>query len=421
MALYEITGDSFTPIVQSSFRELQLLERGNIQKSLRAHIEAITPGVKTMVLAEEFSDWVGANRRIDLLCLDENAKLVVVELKRDDGAHMELQALRYAAMISTMRFEQAVEAHRKYLRSIGSTEDPEQAIRSFLEQDEGTVGLSETVRIVLAAADFPQELTTAVLWLNKQGLDIRCVQMRPHKVDGRILIDVQQVIPLPQAAQYQVAVREKLKEEAAARSTERDLTRYDLSIGAETFTNLPKRRLIYEVVAEAVRRGLPPVQIAEAVPWKEESMFVEGEGNLDSLGLQAACGGKSLHGYFVADQEIFHVNGKTYALTLQWGQRTVKAAANIIECMPEGVEITFSATTKVVDEASYAGFVIRQHENLTIEIERDGVQVAPVLPALRRLAATLKVSVLNGKGNDLNTRQLGAQLIRAITAMDLSE
>ena len=54
-----------------------------------------------MVLAEEFGEWEASRRRIDLLVLDKDANLVVVELKRtDDGGHMELQALRYAAMVS---------------------------------------------------------------------------------------------------------------------------------------------------------------------------------------------------------------------------------------------------------------------------------------------------------------------------------
>lgn len=279
MALYEIAGEGLKPVVQTTFTELGWRERQDIQRAVRAHIAAITPGVKTMVLAEEFGDWVGANRRIDLLCLDEQAQLVVVELKREDGAHMELQALRYAAMVSTMRFDQAVEAHRKYLESIGSTADPEQSIREFLEREEGPVALSETVRIVLAASDFPQELTTAVLWLNKQGLDLRCVQMRPHQIDGRVLIDIQQVIPLPEAEQYQVAVREKSMEQAAARAQERDMTRYDLSIGDATYINLPKRRLIYEVVAEAIRRGVTINQITDAVPWKG-NIFVSVDGEL---------------------------------------------------------------------------------------------------------------------------------------------
>jgi hypothetical protein len=242
MALFEISGAGLQPIPLGTFGNLGLRERTDIQRAVRTHIEAITPGVRTKLLAEEFGDWAGANRRIDLLCVDENANLVVVELKRDEGAHMDLQALRYAAMISTMRFEQAVAAHRKYLTDNGSGEDPEQAIREFLEVDEGPIVFTDTVRIVLASANFSSELTTAVLWLNKQGkMDIRCVQMRPHAVDSRVLLDVQQVIPLPEAAQYTVAFREKSIEQDNARNTTRDSTRYDVTIGELFVPNLPKR------------------------------------------------------------------------------------------------------------------------------------------------------------------------------------
>ncbi|MGF6840167.1 RecB family endonuclease NucS [Paraburkholderia youngii] len=143
MALYEMTGESLQEIRPQTFAQLGIIERQNIQKAIRSHIAAITPNVKTMALAEEFGDWVGANRRIDLLCLDDQAQLVVVELKRDNDGHMELQALRYAAMISTMRFDQPVTAHRKYLQSIGSNEDAEQVIREFLGVEEGNVALSD--------------------------------------------------------------------------------------------------------------------------------------------------------------------------------------------------------------------------------------------------------------------------------------
>lgn len=415
MALYEMTKDRLTPISQQTFTALGLLERSDIQKAVRGHIAAITPGVRTMVLAEEFGDWVGVNRRIDLLCLDEDARLVVVELKRDDGAQMELQALRYAAMVSTMRFDQAVEAHRKYLRSIGVEGDPEQLIREFLEVDEGPVALSETVRIVLASADFKADLTTAVLWLNKQGLDIRCVQMQPHKVDDRVLLDIQQVIPLPEAQQYQVAVREKSMEQAAVQAHSRDFTRYDLTIGESIQTSLPKRRLAYEVVAEAIRRGLTPETISAAVPWKEGTMFVRVGGVLGQEAFEAAAADKNLSRYFTADGDLFHVGQDTYAFTSQWGTRTLEAISRVLGLLPPGgASIEFQPTTKVVDESAFEDLVIRRRESGTIEVERAGVLLPKSLPVLREVAKKLGVSILNGRGNDFNTRQLGAEVLRAL-------
>ncbi|MDP9650916.1 hypothetical protein [Paraburkholderia caledonica] len=413
MALYEMTGESLKAIDPKTFTELGLLERQNIQKALRTHIAAITPNVKTMVLAEEFGDWVGANRRIDLLCLDDQANLVVVELKRDDAAHMELQALRYAAMISTIRFEQAVEAHRRYLLSVGSNEDPAQAIRDFLDVEEGdAVALSDKVRIVLASAEFSPELTTAVLWLNKQGLDLRCVQMRPHQIGDRVLLDIQQVIPLPQAEQYQVAVREKSFEQDAARVQDRDLTRYDLTVGDNTYPNLPKRRLMLGVVAEAIRQGMSISDIEGAVDWRE-TMFISADGTLNGAQLTDALGGKKLR-YFTEDDELFHSAGRTYALSKMWGERTLEAIGSLLGRMPHSEFVTYAPTSGIADEITYGHHVIRRRESGAIEVEKDGVPVVPVMPALRELATRLQVQHLNGSGNALNTRQLGKAVIEAV-------
>ena len=417
MALFEMTAAGLAPIAPTTFTQLGLLERADIQRAVRSHIAAITPGVKTMVLAEEFGEWVGANRRIDLLCLDDQARLVVVELKRDDGASMELQALRYAAMISTMRFDQAVEAHRKYLSAIGQGGDPDLAIRTFLDIEEGPVALSETVRIVLAASDFRQDITTTVLWLNRQGLDIRCVQMRPHAIEQRILLDVQQVIPLPEAQQYQVAVREKSLEQAAAQASARDFTKYDLTIGETTLTELPKRRFIYEVVKEAICRGVKPGAIAAAVSWKEGTLFVAADGMLDEARFEAAFPDGALARYYTSDTDLFRVDGRTYAFTNQWGPRTVEAVGKVLEIMPAGAEIRYAPTTRVVSEVSHGDYVIRQRESGTIEVERQGIAEKSALQALRELAQALNVSTVNSRGNDLNTRQLGALVIRAVSAL----
>ena len=51
MALFELTGDGLAPIAQTTFTALGLLERSNIQRAVRKHSAAITPGTKTIVAA----------------------------------------------------------------------------------------------------------------------------------------------------------------------------------------------------------------------------------------------------------------------------------------------------------------------------------------------------------------------------------
>jgi len=52
-----------------------------------------------------------------------------------------------------------------------------------------------------------------VMWLNDRDLDIRCIRMKPYSDNGRLLVDVQQVIPLPETTAYQVQIREKERKE----------------------------------------------------------------------------------------------------------------------------------------------------------------------------------------------------------------
>jgi len=209
MGLYRIEEGSLAPIGETKFADSGIYERDDLQRMLREAIEIVAPGV--MVLAEEFSDWENSQRRIDLLCLDEDANLVVVELKRTkDGGHMDLQSIRYAAMVSGMTFARAVSAHGRYLASIGSDDDAQERILDFLSWDEpDEEAFARDVNIVLVSADFSTEITTAVLWLIERGLDLRCVRMFPYKLDEQVLVSVEQIIPLPSAEALQVRLREK--------------------------------------------------------------------------------------------------------------------------------------------------------------------------------------------------------------------
>jgi hypothetical protein len=167
---------------------------------------------------------------------------------------MELQALRYAAMVSAMTFDQAVETLARYRnRGAPNAEAAREEILAHLRwaaPDEGT--FADEARIILASADFGRELTTTVLWLREYGLDIRCVRLRPHRLgDGRLLLDVQQLIPLLEAAEFQTRLEEKkaaerkergegamLAERFLAQLAERAALRTDLHRGRTLNTGL---------------------------------------------------------------------------------------------------------------------------------------------------------------------------------------
>jgi hypothetical protein len=105
-----------------------------LQRPLRTQIEVISPD--TLVVAEEFGEWEDSRRRIDLLGLDRDANLVVVELERaEDGGHVEWQAVRYAAMVSTLTFEKVVDIYATYLTRTGREGDARTSILEFLGWD----------------------------------------------------------------------------------------------------------------------------------------------------------------------------------------------------------------------------------------------------------------------------------------------
>ena len=113
----------------------------------------------------KFSFWEESRRRIDLLAIDKAANIVVIELKRDEtGAHMELQALRYASMMSTLTFNKATEYFQKYLDSQELGQDAKSILLDFVDLSEDDLDeFGRDVRIILASADFSKELTNVNL------------------------------------------------------------------------------------------------------------------------------------------------------------------------------------------------------------------------------------------------------------------
>lgn len=216
--LVDPSAKSARAIGATTFAGLKVHERFDLQEWVTATPSLL--GEDLFVLTTEFSGFDRASERLDVLALDTRGKLVVIELKRSAvGTHAELQALRYAAYCSTLTLEDVAELHAEYIArqdapGISPTEALER-IRAFVS-DPTFTGLDDRPRIIIAAEEFPVGMTAAVMWLRGFDVDVSCVRLRPHIVEGRVVIDSSVVIPLPEAAAFLVRRERKEAGQASA-------------------------------------------------------------------------------------------------------------------------------------------------------------------------------------------------------------
>ena len=235
MAIYKLVNEKngLDKVDETSFGHEGVLERAHLQRILRDQPDVLEKGL--LIVSEEFGDWQDSKRRIDLLGVDACGQLVVVELKRGEtGEHMDLQAIRYAAMVANMTFQHTVDTYQAYLEKCakekGKPVDKDAAeisIREHLgitEQDNQTIH-TEIPRLILASENFSKELTTCVMWLNDSwlrnaGQEIKCIRLQPYRNGDEILIETSVVIPLPEASEYQTQLgkRKEEKEETVENS-----------------------------------------------------------------------------------------------------------------------------------------------------------------------------------------------------------
>jgi hypothetical protein len=352
MPIYEFTHTGIDRLEERTFGSAGLHERRDLQRLLREHVEVIAP--ETLVISEEFGSWEDSRRRIDLLAIDKDANLVVIELKRtEEGAHMELQSIRYAAIVSAMTFDQAATVFGEYLNQIGKLDrDPRLTILDFLGWDEGdTDQFGQDVRIVLASADFSKELASSVLWLIDHGIDIRCVRLKPYSLGDRLVVDVQQIIPLPEAADYQFQIREKARREREARVSNADFTRFNVQFGDETHPSMWKRNTIFMICRRLCENGVNPDDIATLFDWRSNRVWYPVDGIVNASEFERLASEKAESGglafdrprWFCQDGELMHANGKTYAFSKMWGGPTWHKAMDLLKEKYNHFRIDFSS------------------------------------------------------------------------------
>lgn len=211
------------PLTERSFTELGLKERQHLQEWIAKQPSAL--GEELLVIQKEFAGFADTRERLDLLALDKQGQLVVIENKLDDsGRDVTWQALKYAAYVSSLTKSQIVDIYQRYLDTHHGGGAAQRKICEFLEVDdldELALNPGYDQRIIFVAANFRKEVTATVLWLREHRIDARCFKITPYSFGGETFVQIQPVIPTPEAAEFMISMAEKESEEKTAASLQR--------------------------------------------------------------------------------------------------------------------------------------------------------------------------------------------------------
>ncbi len=203
--------DKWETVKPTGFISLKIWERKHIEEWIRSSPDIL--GEDLLIVSMEFDKFVQSDDRLDLLAIDRQGNLVVIELKRDILAgYADLQAIRYAAMISAMNLEKLLPYYSSYKNKYeGEMIDESMAfgeITEFVNVDDFEE-LSNKPRIILCSEGFSTEVTTTALWLRQFGVDISCITIKPYKVNQSVIIVPTKVIPIQEAKDYLVDIQKK--------------------------------------------------------------------------------------------------------------------------------------------------------------------------------------------------------------------
>lgn len=217
------TANRISRLTQKRFGDLALRERDHLQEWLVHQPDAL--GEDLLILQKEFDGFDETRERLDLLALDKAGNLVVIENKLDDsGRDVTWQALKYAAYTSGLTRAQIVDVHQQYLDRHCGGGNATQSICAFLEvEDLAEVALNpgNGQRILFVAANFRREVTATALWLISRGIAVQCFRVTPYGFGEELFLDLQQIIPPPEATDYMIGISAKEVEEIATQDTQK--------------------------------------------------------------------------------------------------------------------------------------------------------------------------------------------------------
>ena len=126
------------------------------------------------------------------------------------------------------------------------------------------------------------------------------------------------------------------------------MTRFDLDLEGEEYGNLPKSQLIRRIIHHAIASGHTPAEIEEAIACRAQPFrkvvgsLKKAEFCVENAKTRIADNSLDDSGrFFTDDEQLYHHDGFTYALTKMWGSKTLTAIGEVQKAFPE-LEFEFS-------------------------------------------------------------------------------
>lgn len=198
-------------IQKKTFTELGFRERDHLQEWLANEPSAL--GEDLLIIQKEFDGFSDTKERLDLLALDKDGNLVIIENKLDDsGRDVTWQALKYVSYCSSLSKEEIRQIYQEYLSKIGEKKTAEEMLNEFYDEkeyDEIVLNKGYGQRIILVASNFRKEVTSTVMWLMNYNIRIQCFRITPYQLEGDILLNIEQIIPVKDTEEYVIKMAEK--------------------------------------------------------------------------------------------------------------------------------------------------------------------------------------------------------------------
>lgn len=227
------SSNRINPLEVKRFAELGFSERKHLQEWLENYPQALAQGDgdELLIIQKEFDGFDDTRERLDLLAIDKDGNLVIIENKLDDsGRDVVWQALKYASYCANLKKQQVVEIFQRYLNQKAQVEggeagDASQILLDFLQADDlSSVQLNtlKSQRLILVAAHYRKEVTNTILWLSQFGVSCQCFKVTPYQAGQELFLNVEQIIPTPEATDFMIGMMAKEAEEKSANKEQKN-------------------------------------------------------------------------------------------------------------------------------------------------------------------------------------------------------